>query len=808
MRPLRLRMKAFGSYLHETKIDFTELGEHPLFLITGATGGGKTTILDAMCFALYGKATGGRRSWEGMRSLSAKPEDETLVEFEFGYRGSAYKWFRSRKEYYSKRADAMKVKDVHECYQSKKDGKWELLCSGSELRVKEQAEQLLGLTCEQFSQVVVLPQGDFLKLLLANSRDKASLLQTLFATERWERLTRRMRDRAGNLSKQAGQNDAARASIVSREGVQDMDGLQEKCRKLAEEQSRLQKSFADAQVKQAQCNRVYDIAAKAADAYDGLKQREKLLNDAAKRSQQAAGENAKMQAALPQAETCRAQAKKLGEQAAARQSALDAARKLDTLRKKIQRTQTQLQQNQKLLEQAEQTQKEAQERWQKGMKFSDGLQAQLAKLPEITKAINMEMQTNAAAAVAAGLQENCPCPVCGSFHHPNPAKPSVRLQELRQMQEKVKTASNTLQKARARLKLLEEQREKARTEAEQRRSLLTDLKNQFSADAATEKAIAEQMQGSATLVELEQTVQKLRGDANKLTQQETLLRRNAENARSRAAAAEEAFRKTKADVTDAQAKYQLAISEYRTQPEVPKDVERPDEKAARQARDAAQQEAGRLAGQAGRAQESLKSAQHSQKQLQKLEQEGKDLRVQYEATGRLADLLSGRTKQKVPIQQFVLGIMLDDILASANTFFSDLSGGRYRLLRKKTPAGGNALGGLDLLVLDAASGGERNVNTLSGGELFLASLSLAFGLSDTVQSYSGAVRLDSLFIDEGFGSLDQETLDTAMNALLRLQKSGRTVGIISHVTELQNVIKKQLVVSRLPDGTSCVQTVV
>lgn len=112
------------------------------------------------------------------------------------------------------------------------------------------------------------------------------------------------------------------------------------------------------------------------------------------------------------------------------------------------------------------------------------------------------------------------------------------------------------------------------------------------------------------------------------------------------------------------------------------------------------------------------------------------------------------------------------------------------------------------MVLDAASGGERNVNTLSGGELFLASLSLAFGLSDTVQSYSGAVRLDSLFIDEGFGSLDQETLDTAMNALLRLQKSGRTVGIISHVTELQNVIKKQLVVSRLPDGTSCVQIVV
>ena len=154
-----------------------------------------------------------------------------------------------------------------------------------------------------------------------------------------------------------------------------------------------------------------------------------------------------------------------------------------------------------------------------------------------------------------------------------------------------------------------------------------------------------------------------------------------------------------------------------------------------------------------------------------LEEAGHNLGSRYAVARRLADMLSGRTARKVPIQQFVLGIMLDDILSSANNLFSDLSGGRYRLLRWTGPVSGNAMAGLDLVVQDAASGGERDVATLSGGELFLASLSLAFGLSDVVQSYSGTVRLDSLFIDEGFGSLDQKSIGDALDVLAHIQKA-------------------------------------
>ena len=156
----------------------------------------------------------------------------------------------------------------------------------------------------------------------------------------------------------------------------------------------------------------------------------------------------------------------------------------------------------------------------------------------------------------------------------------------------------------------------------------------------------------------------------------------------------------------------------------------------------------------------------------------------------------------MPILQYVLSVMLDEVLHSANRFFSTLSRGRYALRLMEGPKGGNSLGGLDLEVLDGASMLPRSIETLSGGEQFLASLSLAFGLSDVVQAHSGAVRLDALFIDEGFGSLDGETLDTAMKALALLQSSGRLVGIISHVSELKNRIGCRVEVTRDAAGFS------
>ena len=174
----------------------------------------------------------------------------------------------------------------------------------------------------------------------------------------------------------------------------------------------------------------------------------------------------------------------------------------------------------------------------------------------------------------------------------------------------------------------------------------------------------------------------------------------------------------------------------------------------------------------------------------------------YQQTARLYRLLSGSNPMRIPLDKYVLSIMLEEILACANRYFARFSRERYALQRSRERASNNAYGGLDLEVLDGMTGHQRSVDTLSGGEQFLASLSLALGLSEWVQSQSGCVRLESLIIDEGFGSLDQETLDTAMKALSLLHQGGRNIGIISHVSELRNRIPARIEVSRLPDGTA------
>ena len=202
----------------------------------------------------------------------------------------------------------------------------------------------------------------------------------------------------------------------------------------------------------------------------------------------------------------------------------------------------------------------------------------------------------------------------------------------------------------------------------------------------------------------------------------------------------------------------------------------------------------------------LSSLRGSLASVRELEEKLNSAEQQFSHTARLSHSLSGANPLKTPILQYVLSIMLDEVLGSANRFFGTLSRGRYALRRMEGPKGGNALGGLDIEVLDGASMLPRSIETLSGGEQFLASLSLAFGLSDVVQSRSGAVHLDSIFIDEGFGTLDGETLDTAMKALAMIRSSGRLIGIISHVSELRGRIASRIEVTG--DGAGFAQAAI
>ena len=207
-----------------------------------------------------------------------------------------------------------------------------------------------------------------------------------------------------------------------------------------------------------------------------------------------------------------------------------------------------------------------------------------------------------------------------------------------------------------------------------------------------------------------------------------------------------------------------------------------------------------LSEKVGSIKQQIQLIQKTEALLKELQKKSDQLEAEYSKFARVSLLLQGNNAGKMPIKMFVLSIMFDDILSAANLYFSQFSCNRYSLSRVKEGGIGRGFRGLEIEVFDAYFGGVRTIDTLSGGELFLASLSLAFGLSDVVQSYAGGVRLDSIFIDEGFGSLDEETLDTAIKALKQIQKMGRTVGVISHVSELKSRIAAKLIVYQSEDG--------
>ncbi|MEZ5448889.1 MAG: SbcC/MukB-like Walker B domain-containing protein [Thiolinea sp.] len=227
----------------------------------------------------------------------------------------------------------------------------------------------------------------------------------------------------------------------------------------------------------------------------------------------------------------------------------------------------------------------------------------------------------------------------------------------------------------------------------------------------------------------------------------------------------------------------------------------PDLEALQQAKQAAEQQLQQAEHDLQQAQARLHELQQVARQHAKHQQRLDELEEHYQVIGTLAELATGRNPLRLSLQRFVLGVLLDDVLLAASARFYQMSKGRYELRRKDTRNKGNRAGGLDLLVSDAYTGKEREAATLSGGESFMAALSLALGLSDVIQGYAGGIRLDTLFIDEGFGSLDEQALELAIRTLTELRDSGRLVGVISHVSELRNQIPQQLQVIAEPEGS-------
>lgn len=903
MKPLKLVMQAFGPYLERTEIDFTGFGPGGIFLITGPTGGGKTSILDAMCFALYCRATGEGRDFSGMRCMSAPPELDTLAELEFMLDGSAYRFIR-RQYTHKKRGGETELREAHECYALDGEGEARLLKSGSALAVTQQAEELLHLNYKQFRQVMVLPQGDFLRLLRAGSREKGEILRTLFSAGVWERLREVSRKREKSLETAAREAGDLRDTLLRQEGAEDTRALEESAaaleRELSEQMSK----------RKSQEKKLAETEAKLKAAEEG----ERLARagrESAERLAEAVERAGALEKSAPETERMESQAGELQERsiAAAREreklsgrldklnAAMEASARAASARREQEALQKGLDSAKKeredvaarigageeyearcrqanlclpeLLERRQELERRSaalgelsrrREELKRAREALDeaGRQADRLKTDSGALTLRLEEQealirSSAALELAGTLKDGEPCPVCGAAHHPSPARSAVGGNllppgELDLLRAREKEARDGLAAARGRAQALAAEASKAGDAVREQEALLGEGPGSEETAAALKEASSkagearkladqlgkaarrleelrgrrdaidrEQSEGRAKLSAISARAGELKRQAQEalsklenrdpkaleqaVSGQEALskdlaakageLRKRAGERRQELARAREALELARS--TDETAR--SALGEFRA-----KWPEALDLSALREEAKALREEERERSQAIGRAQGAIRSRRAALGSVKELDEKLRKLSDEYGRTSKLSRALSGGNPMKTPILQYVLSVTLDEVLVSANRFFQRLCRGRYALQLASGPKGGSATSGLDLEVLDGASMRPRSIETLSGGEQFLASLSLAFGLSDVVQSHSGAVGLDSIFIDEGFGSLDSEALDAAMKALTLLQSGGRMIGVISHVGELQGRIPDRIQVTQTAEG--------
>ncbi len=904
MKPLRLLLQAFGPYAEKTELDFTAFEETGLFLISGPTGGGKTALLDAMSFALYGHSTGGRRTFDSMRCMAAEGDAPTIAEYDFSLGEKTYRFRRTRYLHINRNTKEPEFRDSHECFLLE-NGEFRLLESKSETAVRGVAEELLHLTSEQFSQVIVLPQGDFLRLLRANSKEKGDMLRTLFSAGRWKTLTDSLLRRTKAMEEQLRELEAKKSSLLQKEGLETTEALEHSIAE-AEKRETALRCASEALTKQWQ---EAEGLLRAAEDWQRLNT---ALSEANQSFEAAKERHALSEQKTETAKQQRKQAEKLREEAVtqARETARlaerrEELRRAQTLQTQRQTTQKELQALQECLSQWNTREEELAGRLEKGRLFVQQCQNAAGLLPRLLErraalekaqeayreltgrkallqkaedALTSQIQEaekqkvlsealtrqlehqealvrrSAALGLSQTLRAGEPCPVCGSREHPAPAhgaQPVLREEELQDLRAGEQEARQKMLQALAQQQTRSAEREKALQSLEEQKELCAALPlspEQTEQEAAAVKEKLEAAQKDAARLEKAQarleeltkekellTAQKAekREEASALEAQEKELTRQTKEleqslAGLTSAALEEAlaqkeahYKKLEADAAGLlrqaeelegeRQKAETTLALARTALEKAKQEaeafgkpwETEPEPVALKEREAAlREERLRCSEELGSAVQHAASLRSTLQTIGELEESSQGLEKEYSRTARLAKALSGSNPQKLPILQYVLSIMLEEVLASANRFFSALSRGRYALRLMEGPKGGNSLSGLDLEVLDGSSMLPRSIETLSGGEQFLASLSLAFGLSEVVQNHSGAVRLDSLFIDEGFGSLDGETLDTAMKALEMLQGGGRLIGIISHVSELKNRIPCCIQVTRDLSGAS------
>lgn len=916
MRPLKLVISAFGPYAGRVELPMDALGTSGLYLITGDTGAGKTTIFDAITFALYGEASGDNREPSMLRSKYAKPETPTEVELLFAHAEKEY-LVKRNPEYMRpvKRGEGM-TKEAAGAQLFFPDGR--ILAKVKE--VDDAIVELLGIDRKQFSQIAMIAQGDFMKLLLADTTERQKIFRELFQTKYYQTLQFQMKEQARTvygqcqdiknsvkqyisgilcdeddpLSIEAGEAMAGKktgediVALLKKLLLQDREAEIE----MNEELSVLERELAKVNSYIGKAEEYEKIN----DSLEAAKQREQELDDKLRLLKEKFEEENKK---LPQQEEFRKritlaekefseydnldrlkkEIRKLDgtisdgqiKQQKKRQDLEELQERLDEMKKEqaslagvgVQKEKILQQKNEKeeLQQKLALLQNEIGE-YRKlcaAMEEKQEVYKRLREKAEAAQAVYSEMNRaflDAQAGILAfSLEENVPCPVCGSVSHPNPAKllqeaPTERaLEQAKQDHEaaagEVNTASADAGKIKGSIEEKETQiirqikislREAGGIdEAEERvidllpliQTEIAELKKQITEEENKEKR-KEKLdiqipkeeeflkQLETQLGQLKETMTSLETRKAALSEQISDLAANLRFADKREAEKNrdgliKDLKQLQEAHKEAAEGYQVCNEEMnalkgtvealREQLEKSEKIDKQKETDAQKELLEKQKE---LMERQKNVHTRLTTNENILRNIRKQAKELETLETHYRWLNTLSLTVNGNLngKEKIMLETYVQTTYFDRIIRRANLRFMIMSKGQYELKRLEEAENNKSQSGLELGIIDHYNGTRRSVKTLSGGEAFLASLSLALGLSDEVQSSAGGIRIDTMFVDEGFGSLDSEALQQAYAALVSLTDGNRLVGIISHVNELKEKIDRQILVVKEKSGGS------
>ena len=870
MKPLRLTLSAFGPYAGETTVDFSAFGKDGLFLIAGDTGAGKTTIFDAISFALYGEASGGRerRGSKSFRSDYAAPRDETWVELTFLHRGETWRIRRNPEYERPYKSGIGTTKQTAGAILENLDSgqNWEGL-----MEVGIQVNELLGLTQDQFARTVMIPQGDFLKILNASSNERKALFQKLFNTgifadiqkklqemnsacnREQEELDQRILIAAGKITPEP--EDPEREAILQyQKEARYAELLAESLSSLTERERQARTKYTEEKTEAGRhaehiltaleqgraintdfetlekTNKALTNLLEGQSRMDGLAERLSL----ARKAQTLASDEALMESNVAEIEKQR-RASEAAAQALA--SAVSALPEAEAAQKAAEAC---LPEADALLASARQL--SACIPVLKDLELQRVLVSQrktrLAELLEISQKADQAFTAakdgyyrSQAGLLAAELTEGKPCPVCGSLSHPHPAQFSgdkVTREDMEKADQRHRKAASALTEISASLasaqtaveagyarlremgmpedvteqRLAQRVREKEarakelRSAAEQCGKALAELTLRIAKNRAAEE------EGQKRLVSLAETEGTL-----KQRFQEHLLEvgftdeqmyRQARQPEEKILLAEQqlkAFGEQKQSLTDQVTllREKLAGKEL---------IDLSGLERQRQEwnirREAAEKAEASLMKKLTIHEDALKEIRAVLRRKAAKEEHWAVIRDLYQCC---AGITGGSKKAKITFEAYVQQYYFKQVVAAANLRLNTLTDGLFTLRCKEVAKDLVHQSGLDLDVLDRGTGQWRDVSTLSGGESFLASLALALGLSDVVQAQSGTVRIEAMFIDEGFGTLDDHALRNALQVLSDLSNGNCLIGIISHVHDLEERIENRIMVNKKPRGS-------